>query len=58
MQLTRALSYLDLGKSSYSYERRPRSKDKRVFPLDEALAEALQEMTCYERARFGELIFS
>jgi hypothetical protein len=49
MPLTRALGYLDLSKSSYCYERRPRAENKRVFPLDEALAEALQEMTGYER---------
>ena len=48
MKLTRALFYMDLSKSSYCYERRPRSEDKRIFPLDTELEKALKEMSGYE----------
>ena len=48
MRLNAALSYLDLGKSSYCYESLPRSEDKRIFPLDPELEKALKEMTGYE----------
>ena len=48
MKLTRALGYLNLNKSSYCYEIRPRDEDKRIFPLDEELEKALKEMSGYE----------
>lgn len=48
MRLTRALKYLDLNKSSYCYQTRLRSEDKRVFLLDAELEKALKEMTGYE----------
>ena len=48
MKLAEALKYVDLNKSSYCYERRPRSEDKRIFPLDEELEKALKGMTGYE----------
>ncbi|MBI4430516.1 MAG: hypothetical protein HY587_02250 [Candidatus Omnitrophica bacterium] len=48
MKLNRALKYLDLNKSSYCYQSRPRSEDKRLFPLDVEMEKALKEMTGYE----------
>ena len=48
MTLSAALEYMDLNKSSYCYEGRPRSEDKRVFPLDSELETALKEMAGYE----------
>ena len=48
MKLTVALEYVNLNKSSYCYQRRPRSEDKRIFPLDTELEKALKEMSDYE----------
>jgi len=48
MKLAAALKYICLVKSSYCYESRPRSEDKRIFPLDPELEKALKEMTGYE----------
>src|SRR3989338_9090712 len=48
MKLARALGYLDMSKSSYCYENRPRSEDKRIFPLDSELEQALKNMSGYE----------
>ncbi len=48
MKLTRALKYMDLNKSSYCYENRPRSEDRRVFPLAADLEKALNDMSGYE----------
>ena len=48
MKLAAALKYVDLNKSSYCYERRPRSEDKRIFPLDAELEKALKGMSGYE----------
>jgi len=48
MKLASALKYLGLSKSSYCYQTRPRSEDKRIFPLDAELETALKEMAGYE----------
>lgn len=50
MTLKAALGYLDLNKSSYCYENRPRSRAKRIFPLDPELKKALTDMRGYELA--------
>ncbi len=39
---------MDLNKSSYCYEIRPRAEDKRIFPLDAELEKALKDMSGYE----------
>ena len=48
MKLARALGYMSLNKSSYCYERVPRSEDRRIFPLDAELEKALKGMSGYE----------
>lgn len=48
MRLAKALECMNLNKSSYCYERLPRSEDKRAFPLDSELEKALKEMSGYE----------
>jgi putative transposase len=48
MTLKAALGYMDLEKSSYSYESRLRSENKRIFPLDPELEKALKNMCGYE----------
>ena len=42
------MEYLNLSKSSYCYESRPRSEDRRVFPLAADLEKALKDMSGYE----------
>jgi putative transposase len=48
MKLDAALGYMNLSKSSYSYENRPRSEDRRIFPLAADLEKALKDMSGYE----------
>lgn len=48
MKLETALGHINLSKSSYCYQSRPWSEDKRVFPLDRELEQALKEMCGYE----------
>lgn len=48
MTLKAALGHMDLNKSSYCYESRPRSRDRRMFPFDPQLERALKDMTGYE----------
>ena len=48
MSLHSALKYLDMAKSSYCHNPKPRSESKRVTPLDERLEAALKQLRSYE----------